>query len=47
MGRSEEIEEEIEHLKRLGKQLIDKTNDIWVEKERLRVEYKKITGKDI
>jgi len=27
--------------------LVDKINDIWVEKEKLRSEYRKLTGKDI
>ncbi len=47
MNRSEEIAEEIEQINRIAKKLADHGNDLWLRKDRLRAEYKKITGKEI
>jgi FtsZ-binding cell division protein ZapB len=47
MKREEEIEIEIEELQIKAKSLSDRGNDIWAQKDRLRNEYKRLTGKYI
>ncbi len=47
MSRSEEIIEEIEQINRIAKKLADNGNELWLQKDRLRAEYEKLTGNQI
>lgn len=45
--REKEIVRKYDVLTLESRGLVDKINDIWVEKEKFRSEYRKLTGKDI
>ena len=45
--RKNEIIREYESLNELSRNLTHEQNDIWVKREKLRADYKTLTGKDI
>ena len=45
--REKEIIRQYEFLTRMSKRLVEKINDIYEEKEKLRSEYQTLTGNDI